>query len=372
MIRKLSFLALALLTFGFSYSQTVQKVIIEDYTGAWCGYCPDGTIVLENILTTKPNTIGVGIHNQDAMVTANGNTITSFFNTSGSYPAGCVNQLGAAISRNNWASATNSALNAIPVAGVSLSNVTYDPIFRTLTATVNATFTMNGTGIFRLNFFITEDSVSGIGSGYNQSNYYSSSSSAAGGPSHPLYNSANPIQGYPHRDVLRYAHGSFGVAGSVNNILSGETNSYTFTTTLAAGWDIEQIHLIGILNKFDGSAINQRYFVNAEEVKLTEALLTANEPEKLLTGVTVAPNPFSEKVMLTFNLEGMTELKAEVIDVNGKLIQTLASGTMNAGIHTVKWDGTNAASENVANGIYFIRIGTASGKSYSSRVSLQR
>ncbi|MBL0020033.1 MAG: hypothetical protein IPP17_27290 [Bacteroidetes bacterium] len=30
----------------------VQKAVIEEFTGAWCGYCPDGARILDDILTT--------------------------------------------------------------------------------------------------------------------------------------------------------------------------------------------------------------------------------------------------------------------------------------------------------------------------------
>ena len=43
----------------FATAQTVQKVVIEEFTGAWCGYCPDGARILDDILTTQSNAIGV-------------------------------------------------------------------------------------------------------------------------------------------------------------------------------------------------------------------------------------------------------------------------------------------------------------------------
>ena len=37
-----------------------KKVLIEEFTGAWCGYCPDGAYRLENLINSNAeNIIGV-------------------------------------------------------------------------------------------------------------------------------------------------------------------------------------------------------------------------------------------------------------------------------------------------------------------------
>ena len=34
----------------FAYSQTTRTVLVEQFTGTWCGYCPYGVDILNNIL----------------------------------------------------------------------------------------------------------------------------------------------------------------------------------------------------------------------------------------------------------------------------------------------------------------------------------
>ncbi|QNA44838.1 Omp28-related outer membrane protein [Lacibacter sediminis] len=43
-------------------SAFTQKVLIEDFTGTWCGICPGTVIPLDAYTDTKPNLISVGVH----------------------------------------------------------------------------------------------------------------------------------------------------------------------------------------------------------------------------------------------------------------------------------------------------------------------
>lgn len=46
----------------------VLRSLVEDYTGAWCGYCPRGTVTLETIARDYPNKIlTIAYHYSDAM-----------------------------------------------------------------------------------------------------------------------------------------------------------------------------------------------------------------------------------------------------------------------------------------------------------------
>lgn len=46
----------------------VKRVLLEQYTGAWCGWCVDGSVVVEELLELYPDQmIGVKIHQGDGM-----------------------------------------------------------------------------------------------------------------------------------------------------------------------------------------------------------------------------------------------------------------------------------------------------------------
>ena len=63
------------------------------------------------------------------------------------------------------------------------------------------------------------------------------------------------------------------------------------------------------------------------------------------------PNPFNPTTTLSFALPMETDVSLSVYNLQGRLVSTLLSGSMNAGYHSVVW---NAATN--ASGIYFIRL----------------
>jgi flagellar hook assembly protein FlgD len=60
-----------------------------------------------------------------------------------------------------------------------------------------------------------------------------------------------------------------------------------------------------------------------------------------------------------------------VYDISGRLQKTLVSGTLEAGLHTVGWDGTDVGGTPVHAGVYFIR-GRVSGNRIASQIIVVR
>ena len=57
-----------------------KKVLIEEFTGAWCGYCPDGAHRLEKIIDSNDgNVIGVSLHNGDQMAVGHTDYLGSIY-----------------------------------------------------------------------------------------------------------------------------------------------------------------------------------------------------------------------------------------------------------------------------------------------------
>ncbi len=65
------------------------------------------------------------------------------------------------------------------------------------------------------------------------------------------------------------------------------------------------------------------------------------------------PNPFNPATTIAFGLPKQQPVKVEIYNVVGQKIATLLDGTLPAGIHHFKWDGTNFSS-----GMYFYRVTT--------------
>lgn len=68
------------------------------------------------------------------------------------------------------------------------------------------------------------------------------------------------------------------------------------------------------------------------------------------------PNPFNPETRIPFFLAMPSSVRLEVFDGQGKLIRTIPAGSLNAGNHQVRWDGTDNRGEAVGSGIYLYRL----------------
>ncbi len=63
------------------------------------------------------------------------------------------------------------------------------------------------------------------------------------------------------------------------------------------------------------------------------------------------PNPFSQQTTLELDLSEQADVKVQVYNVLGQQVATVADGQMDAGNHTLEWDGSSLPS-----GVYFLRM----------------
>jgi hypothetical protein len=68
------------------------------------------------------------------------------------------------------------------------------------------------------------------------------------------------------------------------------------------------------------------------------------------------PNPFREETVIRFETEKESRVSLEVYNISGQLINRLLDAGVDAGIHEVRWDGSNSAGNRVAEGMYFYRL----------------
>jgi hypothetical protein len=76
------------------------------------------------------------------------------------------------------------------------------------------------------------------------------------------------------------------------------------------------------------------------------------------------PNPFNPVTEISFSLPAASHVKLEIFNTVGQKVATLIDGQLEAGEHTIQWDGRDVAS-----GIYFYRV-TAGEYSEARRMLL--
>jgi len=335
---------------GLSYLPE-KRVLIEEATGTWCGWCPRGAVYTEQIDTVHPGTaIVVAVHNSDPM--ANSAYDAGIGALIGGYPSGCVDRKSNDIDPTDFEATYQDRINDVSPADVGIS-ATYNASTRQVDINVSSTFAANLTGDFRLNAVLVEDDVTGTTSTYAQTNYYSSSSQNIPlvGAGLNWQTAANPVPAslmhynFVGRDIL----GGFdGQPGSVPSTVSASTTyNYTFNYTLPAAWDDTKIRVIGMLQDVaTGHVLN----VNRSPYLVTTGLNTLAADN---FSMTLFPNPADVYTQLEVSLTKSTNYSIEMTDVLGKVVYGQNfNGATGKNVINLPISGLNS-------GIYLVKVNVA-------------
>lgn len=73
------------------------------------------------------------------------------------------------------------------------------------------------------------------------------------------------------------------------------------------------------------------------------------------------PNPFNPETTIEFSLPLSTYITLRIYNILGQEVKTVISEQLPAGMHEVKWDGTDNFGNKVSSGIYIYRMETGNG-----------
>ncbi|MGZ3883264.1 MAG: Omp28-related outer membrane protein [Bacteroidia bacterium] len=218
-----------------------KKAVLEEFTGVYCGYCPDGHQIATGLKNADPtNVVLINVHagpyaavaaGEPDFTTPEGTNINNMTNMLiAGYPAGDVNRnvfagtsqtlTGMAQNRNTWTNTFSTTKSQSAYCNVALQG-TVDVTTRVLTVQAQVYYTANSPAPSNsLTVVLLESKVTGP-----QHNY--------GTPT--LYNASNynPDGSYNHNHVLRKVISpNFGT--TIPNTTTGTTFSQTYTYTIPA------------------------------------------------------------------------------------------------------------------------------------------
>jgi len=337
-----------------------RTVLLEEFTGTWCGWCPDGVIVYEDIIAANPNdVVVVSVHDGDAMEFTDG--IRSGFNVS-AYPNGMVDrkvfagEVDEPHSRGAWDANVQSQIGSYTPADVSISHV-YDSSSRQITLNVTSVFTDYAAGDMRFVAMIVEDSIVGTGTGYNQVNYLNTSAG------HPYFGAGDPIVGFVHNHVLRaLPGGAYGNSGIIPSTVS-PTDQYTetFTYTLPSTMDATKIKLVGFVAYY-GTEVGESEVMDVAQMDLVFQGNTAISYIPQVEDFKAYPNPANNLINFSFELLKENDTRVAIYDAYGKLIDVINQSTLSAGTQNIAYDVRNLAS-----GVYYVSVTTEGSATYTER-----
>ncbi|MFM9052939.1 MAG: hypothetical protein ACKOKF_11585 [Bacteroidota bacterium] len=187
-----------------------QNVLIEQFTQASNGQCPVTDSLLSYVRMISPDRIcPVNIHVSDALCPAEltdtstgGNVLNSFFNSSGSIPAGMMNRKvtdPTDLSPLNYESRLNSTLSLVPRCGVALD--ANDIRNGYLNLSVHVGYSADLPGAYRLHVYLVRKTYIPADSGLVQSNDFSQNGTTPL-PGTTYYDLPDPVYFYRFPYVL--------------------------------------------------------------------------------------------------------------------------------------------------------------------------
>ena len=282
---------------GFSNNSAYKKTLIEEWTGTWCGYCIDGSVVMDNLEAQYGDDIvPVVIHDGDPME-MDDNFRYAF--TATAYPSATIDRvdfegdykyISEELGRGAWGGAISQQQSSFTPVDIEME-FEYNQDTRVVNGTVNLNYTDNSAGDARIVLMVIEDNMSGTGSDWAQANNYNDT------PGHPYYQAGGSVQGFIHRHVLRdYIEADcFGVDDVIPHfVTAGETYEYDFSYSVPTSMDDGQVNIVAAVARYiptnDAHYVGvrgQRSILNVEQIDL----VIVNGVSEIKNDLFVYPNP---------------------------------------------------------------------------------
>ena len=328
-----------------------KMVVGEEATGTWCQWCPRGAVFMD-LFETKYQDFwaGIAVHNGDPM------TVTEYDagigTLIGGYPSALVDRLGD-VDPSGMSSDFFTRLQTAPKATL-VNGATWDATSRVLNVSVRYNFALAANGNYKSACVLTEDGVTGTGAGWSQSNAYAGGNNGVMGGFESLPSpvpAAQMVYDHVARAIAPSFTGMTGIFPATVN--AGDAHIVNYSFTLPAGWDENEIQIIGLLidptGKIDnaGSADITTAVANGYETGLNAGIaqvLSSSKP------VALAPNPAAGSSAILLNLATESDVRIELTDLNGKLI-TSGSYTSLSGAQSISMDLNGLSA-----GIYAVNI----------------
>lgn len=353
-----------------------KMVVSEEGTGTWCGWCPRGTVAMENFQADFGDAgfwAGVAIHNGDVMTVEKYDTGMGF----SSFPGSKVDR-GTTVDPSQMTPSFQTRIQTDPTAFVEIG-ASYDNTTQELQVSGTFDFQQAATNGYKVAFVLTEDGVTG-GSGYAQTNYYSSQSQNLdlidrNGLNYKTLPNPIPAAQMVYDHVARRIEPSFGgFAGSFPaTVPQGSSETVYYVFKLDPTWDVQNLHIIVMLIAPNGT------IDNAGRATIAEAVTTGYTPGGTFAGTDfsslnelsqvdatfqVYPNPATTNVGLAFNLKSESQINVAVLDMSGKTIASRNYGSMN-GASVINYNTTG-----LSEGIYLVEV-TVNGEKMTRRLVIQ-
>ena len=269
----------------------VHRTLMEEYTGTWCGWCIRGFVGLEKLAELYPDDfVCVSFHNGDPMEIISSDDYPWNETVLGEFPG----FPSAAMDRMseidpfwglNYGVKPMGVADGLAERAKEFGHATID--METSFDTDNDIVTVNtsvvfpydvedeGEEKFALEYLLLADGLTGEGSSWTQSNYYSENYDEACDELMPFIEAGESVQGLVYNDVVVMVSEIGGIEGSIPaGITADEVIKHTYTFSLAEALNTSGEYVIQDKNKLRVVALlvnlETGEVCNAQKVKVGE------------------------------------------------------------------------------------------------------
>lgn len=325
-----------------------RNFIVEEGTGTWCPWCPRGDVGVNSVTTAHDDAFGIAVHNDDPMDIGSYDSDLFALVNGGGYPFSGINRTFETDPNAAGLEAAYQSEKLIVVPASIDATAVMDSASRDLTVDLSSTiFAALMPGDYRVNVVLTEDGVTGTGSGYDQFNNYAGGVAGVMGGYELLPNPV-PAADMVYNHVARMLMGGFsGDAGSFpSDATNADAPTYQYTTTVPAAWDVSKMHAVAMI--IDVTSGGQIVNSTSTTIEVVAPVSTRDLYQNDLAKV--YPNPFSDVTNIELTLTETENVTVEVMNTVGQRVAFKDYGEL-IGENVLPFDGSN-----LENGIYFIHI----------------
>jgi len=139
---------------------------------------------------------------------------------------------------------------------------------------------------------------------------------------------------------------SYGIA------LDGDANSYITGTFMTSA-------------TFGSYTLNSSGYSDVFVAKLASTFSADNEYISL-NDINNFPNPFEHRTTINYTLKRETDVRLEVYNLKGQLVEILLEGNIQAGDHAIEWE-----CQNIQTGVYFLKMKAGDEESVKKMVLMR-
>ena len=324
-----------------------KGVLVEEATGTWCTWCPRGTVYIDEMSKRFGKSfVGVAVHNNDPMALAEYDAAITGFNGFTGFPS-VVYGRDRILDPSEITGPTIVDLISPAIANIAVGAEENGGV---LSTSAKVTFNQAVTANHNVSIILTEDGVTGTGTGWNQV-----SGAYSGGGQGPMggfeyFPTSVPSEWWPYGHVGRALIGGYaGLNGVVGDFEVGSAPSVYFEDfTMDASWNTDNMHIIAVLTDAAGRV------VNVVSEKYNDAIAAGNvvSIEEILPAdfVKLYPNPADNIANIAINLENSSRVVADVVDNLGRKVASQNFGDIQ-GVNTLRLDVSNLTT-----GSYIVQL----------------